>query len=247
VEEAFDSGASEVCIVVQKEDVEMFESFFNAPLDIGHFNKLSQQGKAYQKKLMELGSKTAIIAQDHQEGLGHAVHVAGDWIGREPFLLMLGDHIYRSNTEMPCARQLLDIYELHQKNVVGLRVTKESEIGRFGTVAGLWEPSDSRLLNITEIAEKPSLDYARDKLRVDGLAGDEYLTIFGLYVLSPSVFEVLKEHISQNLRRKGEFDLTLALDVLRAEEGFLGYLIEGNRFDIGLPLSYLETLKNFTG
>ena len=142
---------------------------------------------------------------------------------------------------------MLEIYEKHLKNVIGLRKTHESLIGRFGTVAGLWDPNEKGLLNITEIAEKPSLDYARDKLRVDGLAGDEYLTIFGLYVLSPSVFEVLKEHISQNLRRKGEFDLTLALDVLRAEEGFLGYLIEGDRFDIGLPLSYLETLKNLAG
>ncbi|MBW7998251.1 MAG: GHMP kinase, partial [Candidatus Glassbacteria bacterium] len=117
VEEAFDSGAGEVCIVVRKEDVEIFESFFNAPLDIGHFNKLGRKAKAYQNRLMELGSKTAIIAQDHQEGLGHAVHVAGEWIGREPFLLMLGDHIYRSNTEFPCSRQLLDVYEKHQKNV----------------------------------------------------------------------------------------------------------------------------------
>ena len=64
VEEAFDSGASSVCIVVQKEDVEMFESFFNAPLDIGHFNKLSQQAKSYQHRLMELGSKNG----DHRAG-----------------------------------------------------------------------------------------------------------------------------------------------------------------------------------
>ncbi|OGG05410.1 MAG: GHMP kinase [Candidatus Glassbacteria bacterium RIFCSPLOWO2_12_FULL_58_11] len=247
VEEALASGASGVCIVVQKEDVGLFESFFNAPLEIGHYNKLSLAARSYQTRLMEIGSKTTILAQEHQEGLGHAVHTAGEWIGQEPFLLMLGDHLYRSQTAVPCSRQLLDIYEKHQKNVIGLRKTHESLIGRFGTVAGLWDPNEKGLLNITEIAEKPSLDYARDKLRVDGLAGDEYLTIFGLYVLSPSVFEVLKEHISQNLRRKGEFDLTLALDVLRAEEGFLGYLIEGDRFDIGLPLSYLETLKNFAG
>ncbi len=245
VEEAFDSGAGAVCIVVQKEDVEMFESFFNAPLRIGHFNKLSQQSKAYQNRLMELGSKTAIIAQDHQEGLGHAVHVASDWIGREPFLLMLGDHIYRSNSDVPCARQLLDIYEKHQKNVVGLRVTHESEIGRFGTVAGLWEPGDNRLLNVTEIAEKPAVDYARANLRVDNLADDEYLTIFGLYVLSPSVLDILKDHISDNLRRKGEFDLTVALDVMRAEEGFLGYVIDGDRFDIGVPEVYLESLQKY--
>ena len=66
-----------------------------------------------------------------------------------------------------------------------------------------------------------------------------------LRYISPSIFEILKDHISRNLRRKGEFDLTAALDVLRAQEGFLGYLIHGNRFDIGAPLAYLETLKTF--
>ena len=122
---------------------------------------------------------------------------------------------------------------------------RDSDIHSFGTVAGLWEPGEEGLLNITEFAEKPSVDYARDKLRVDGLPENEYLTVFGLYVISPSIFEVLKDHISQNLRRKGEFDLTIALDVLRAEEGFLGYLIDGDRFDIGVPGAYLETLKTF--
>jgi UTP-glucose-1-phosphate uridylyltransferase/mevalonate kinase len=247
VEEALTSGASEVCIVVQREDVELFESFFNAPLEIKHYNKLSQAARSYQNRLMEIGSHTTIIAQDHQEGLGHAVYTAGEWVGDEPFLLMLGDHIYRSRTAIPCARQLLDIYEKYQKNVVGLRRTPKSLIGRFGTAAGLWENFDEGVLNITEFAEKPSEDYAIENLRVDRLGEDEYLTIFGLYVLSPSVFNVLKEHIGQNLRLAGEFDLTAALDTVRAEEGFLGYLINGDRFDIGLPLSYLETVKEFPG
>ncbi|MBW7997991.1 MAG: GHMP kinase, partial [Candidatus Glassbacteria bacterium] len=127
----------------------------------------------------------------------------------------------------------------------GLRVTNESEIGRYGTVAGLWEPGDNRLLNITEIAEKPSADYARANLRVDNLGDDEYLTIFGLYILGPTVFDILKEHITDNLRRKGEFDLSLALDVMRAEEGFLGYVIDGDRFDIGVPQAYLESLQRY--
>ena len=194
-----------------------------------------------------MGSKTTIIAQEHQEGLGHAVYTARDWIGNEPFLLMLGDHLYRSRNSTPCARQLLDIYEKYQKNIVGLRRTPASLIGRFGTVAGLWENREEGLLNITEIAEKPSLNYAKERLRVDGLGEDEYLTIFGLYIISPNVFDIIKEHISQNLRRGGEFDLTAALDVIRAEEGFLGYLINGDRFDIGLPLSYLETIESFPG
>jgi len=246
VEEAFDSGASQVCIVVQKGDVGLFESFFNAPLELKHYNKLSREAKNYQNKLQAMGSKTTIIAQEHQEGLGHAVYVAREWLEDEPFLLMLGDHLYRSHAPLPCARQLLDVYEKYQKSVVGLRVTHESMIERFGTVAGLWENREEGLLSITEFAEKPSLEYARDRLRVDCLGKDEYLTVFGLYVIAPGVLEILAAQIKENLRRKGEFELTSALENLRAEKGFLGALIDGERFDIGIPLSYLETMSKFS-
>jgi len=193
-----------------------------------------------------MGSKTTIIAQEHQEGLGHAVYVAREWLEDEPFLLMLGDHIYRSNTSLPCAGQLLDIYEKYRKSVVGLRVTPESMIGRFGTVGGLWEDREGGLLSITEFAEKPSVEYARERLRVDGLGKKEYLSIFGLYVIAPKVLDILAGQIRENLRRKGEFELTGALESLRAEQGFLGALIDGERFDIGIPLSYLETVIEFS-
>ena len=69
--------------------------------------------------------------------------------------------------------------------------------------------------------------------------------MFGQYVLSPRVFDLLDEAIRGNLREQGEFQLTSALDHLRQEEGFLGYLTEGRRFDIGVPEAYLETLKTF--
>ncbi|MCE5270015.1 GHMP kinase [bacterium] len=248
VEEAMESGIQEVCIVVQKEDVELFASFFNSPLELVHYNKLSRAARDYQNRLMEIGSHTTIIAQEHQEGLGHAVYTAREWLDGEPFLLMLGDHIYRSRSETPCSRQLLDIYELYQKSVVGLMRTPEELIGRFGTAAGLWEDQARGVLNITEFAEKPSVDYARECLRVDGVGLDHYLTVFGLYVIDPRIIDKLKDHIGANLRRSsGEFELTAALDEIRSELGFMGYMIDGERFDIGLPLSYLQSVRDYYG
>ena len=75
----------------------------------------------------------------------------------------------------------------------------------------------------------------------------EYLTLFGQYVLSPRVFDVLAELIHNNRRDRGEFQLTSALDRLRQEEGVFGYETKGRRFDIGVPASYLETLRTFPG
>jgi UTP--glucose-1-phosphate uridylyltransferase len=69
--------------------------------------------------------------------------------------------------------------------------------------------------------------------------------VFGQYIIKPKLFEYLREHIENNVRERGEFQLTSALDRLRQEDGFLGLMVEGKRFDIGLPEYYLETLRTF--
>jgi UTP--glucose-1-phosphate uridylyltransferase len=74
---------------------------------------------------------------------------------------------------------------------------------------------------------------------------DQFCTVFGQYVLSPRIFEFLEEHITGNIREKGEFQLTSCLDKLRLEDGFMGYLVQGKRFDIGLPQAYLQTIVEF--
>ena len=141
---------------------------------------------------------------------------AREALGNEPFLLMLGDHLYRSNIERSCAQQLLEAYHQHGTSLVGLRRTPEDQIAAFGTVAGVWLEG-GELLNIIEFAEKPTVDYARSHLLVPGLPGHEYLTLFGQYIIKPQIFDYLEEHIKNNVRERGEFQLTSALDRLRQD------------------------------
>ena len=75
---------------------------------------------------------------------------------------------------------------------------------------------------------------------------DEYLTVFGEYIIKPQIFEYLEENINNNLREHGEFQLTSALDRLRQEDGFQGLILNGQRFDIGIPEHFLETLARFS-
>ena len=244
VEEALNAGLDEVVIIVQQEDIEAFRAFFNIQVSIENFNKLPPQFQAYARRLLDMGRNVKFLVQPKQEGLGHAVYSAREIIGGEPFLLMLGDHIYRSNRDESCAQQLLSAFNQHGTSVVGLRRTAESQIANFGTVTGRWIDPD-HLLHITEFAEKPSLDYARVNLQVPGLADDEYLTVFGQYIITPEIFAYLEEQIENNVRQGGEFQLTSALEYLRQERGFNGLMIDGQRFDIGLPEHYLETLQHF--
>ncbi|MGB8644002.1 MAG: sugar phosphate nucleotidyltransferase [Anaerolineae bacterium] len=244
VEEAIEAGIEEVIIVVQENDLEDFRSFFNQPVSIENYNKLPPHFQQYAKRILELGQRVRFATQHTQEGFGHAVLSARERVGEEPFLLMLGDHLYRSTADRSCARQLLDLYQQYGTSVVGLRLAPEDQIASFGTVTGAWLAGE-RVLNITEFAEKPTMDYARAHLRVPGLDDKGYLTLFGQYVLKPRLFDYIAEHVTHNVRERGEFQLTSALDRLRQEDGFLGLVMEGQRYDIGIPEHYLETIKTF--
>jgi UTP-glucose-1-phosphate uridylyltransferase/mevalonate kinase len=241
VEEAIEAGMEEVIIIVQKHDLRAFEEFFNTQVTIENFNKLPRHFQEYARKLLEMGQKARFVLQPTQEGLGHAVFSAREAIGNEPFLLMLGDHIYRSDSDHSCAQQLVNAFNQYGISVIGVRQTPEHMLANFGAVTGHW--IGDKLLNLTEFVEKPTIEYARENLRVDGL--DEYLTVFGQYIIKPQVFDYLEEHIQNNVRERGEFQLTSALDRLRKEDGFLGLMIDGKRYDIGLPDYYLETLQTF--
>ena len=244
VEEALNAGIDEVVIIVQAHDLEAFQSFFNVQITIENYNKLPRRSQEYAQRILEMGRHVTFAIQSTQEGFGHAVYCAREAVGNEPFLLMLGDHLYRSGGEVSCARQLIEAYNRHRISVLGLRRTPEDQIANFGTATGVWI-EENRVLNVTEFAEKPTVDYARNNLRVSGVAENEYLTVFGQYIIKPQLFDYLEEHITNNVRERGEFQLTSALDRLRREDGFLGLMMDGQRYDIGLPQYYLETLQTF--
>lgn len=245
VEEALNAGIEEVFIIVQRDDLDDFRSFFNSQISIENFNKLPPMFQDYSRRLLQMGQSVRFIIQENQEGFGHAVYNTRAHIGNEPFLLMLGDHIYRSNTNVSCARQMVEAYNQHGQSVVGLKRTPEDQISSFGVVCGNWVEED-HLLNITEFAEKPNLDYARNNLRVANVPEGEYLTVFGQYIIKPEIFDFLETNIHNNVRERGEFQLTSALDRLRQSDGFQGLVIDGRRFDIGIPEHYLETLQEFS-
>ncbi len=245
VEEALEAGLEEVIIIVQEHDLDAFESFFNVQVPIENYNKLPRHFQEYAQRILDIGRRVKFVVQERQEGFGHAVYSARDTVGNEPFLLMLGDHLYRSNGSLNCAQQLLEAYNQHGVSILGLRQTPEEQIASFGTITGVWIDQPT-LLSVNEFAEKPTLDYARSNLHTPGLPPDEYLTVFGEYIIKPQIFDYLEENINNNVREHGEFQLTSALDRLRQEDGFQGLVIDGQRFDIGLPEHYLETLAKFS-
>ena len=179
IEEAMSAGITEVGIVVQPDDKEMFEDLLKNPPKKELLDKLSPQNQEYSQYIEDLGSKITFLLQEEQLGYGHAVFCAKDWIQDEPFLLMLGDHIYASDIDKSCASQLVDIYEQVNQSVVSLTTTPGENLHTSGCVTGVWQELNS-ILSVTQLYEKPTIEYAQQHLRVEGMSENNFLCIFGL-------------------------------------------------------------------
>ena len=246
VEEAVSAGVEEVGIIVQASDLPQFESFFHQRPAAHYLEKLAAKQGDYIDYLDALGQRVTFLIQDTQEGFGHAVFCAREWVGDAPFLLLLGDHLYISDTEQSCAAQLLDQYEQWDKSAIAIEPTPVETIAHRGCIVGSWVKPDE-LLSITQLVEKPEVDYAKQNLHVDGMAENELLAVFGMYVLTPQIFNFLQASIEQNQRDRGEFQLTSCLEQLQRAEGMIGYQVKGRSFDTGQPDAYRHALIEFRG
>jgi len=242
-EEALDSAIEELCIVAAPGDEEQYRQ---------HFRGLSSQllpaykGKEWalreSERLADIERRLTYVIQETQEGYGHAVYCARDFVGDEPFLLLLGDHVYISGNAERCSQQVLRVFEREGATVSAVKRTPEEMLHLFGTVRGEPLPDPSgRLYEVTAIKEKPTPEYAEEHLRTPGLRRGEYLCFFGMQVFTPAIFDCLEYHIRHDIRERGEIQLTSSQEMLRQRERYLAYEAVGDRYDMGVPYGYVET------
>jgi len=246
VEEAISGGIEEIGIVVQESDLNLFHDLFKTPPQPELLKKLSAENLEYTNYLQSIGDRITILTQTEQEGFGHAVFCTQEWVGNEPFLLLLGDHIYTSDIEASCAKQILDIYQQVNTSVIAITPMDAEIIHKAGCVGGTWQSDMTEgILSISQIYEKPTVEYARENLQVMGMPHNQFLGIFGMYILEPAIFGLLGSEITNNERLKGEFQLTTCLDKLRKANGAIAYLVQGKYYDTGMPLFYRQTMIDY--
>jgi len=243
VEDLLASGIEDVGIVVQPRDRGLFEEIFYSPPPPDSFKRLSASDQEYCRHMSDVGRHVSFIAQDTAGGFGHAVYCAREWVGDRAFLLALGDHLFSSRTQVPCARQLLTSSNATK---AASWASRSSHRRRFdgGLRGGLLEVAGHPARHHA-LRGEASADLARERLVVEGLGVDSYLGLFGQYVLTPRVFDLLAERIDGGSASSSELDLTATLDDLRREEGFVGYVVEGESYDIGMPEKYRNALGSF--
>jgi UTP--glucose-1-phosphate uridylyltransferase len=242
-EEALDSGIEEICVVCAPGD----EAQYRARFELLRNNLVATYGavdwaREQEERLSNLLKRLHFAPQKEPLGYGHAVHCTKDFVGREPFLLLLGDHLYVSHAKVQrCAQQLIDLATREECAVAAVHATPEHMVGHYGTVSGKRVPNQGGVYQIERILEKPSLSRAELDLHVPGLRIGHYLCFFGMHVLTPSIFDLLGEKIEANAKRKAETLLTPSLEDLAKREKYLALEVEGTRYDIGAVFGLLRT------
>jgi UTP--glucose-1-phosphate uridylyltransferase len=241
IEEALASGIEEVAIVSAPEDVETYRRYFQAmPDDLRPRFAGKEWGLEISARLAEIGRRLTVLPQPSAEGYGHAVWCAREWVGDDPFLLLLGDHVYISCEERTAMRQVMDVAERHDRTVYAVQRTPERKLYRYGTLAA--RPLDAPgVYQVLAVREKPTVAEARASLRVPGLPDGEYLTFFGIQVLAPEVMECLDEMVRNNVRERGEFQFATAQAMLAERSPVLACEVDADVYDMGVPLGLVET------
>lgn len=246
MEELIQAGIEEIALIIQPEQQEEYDRLFRKDMTIQHYRKLPKDKREYNVQIQHMGMKITYLYQKEQLGFGHAVYQAKDFAGEDPVLMVLGDHLYRSNRSMNCAAQMIHAYERSGMLTISLDEVELSRVNHYGILAGSFIDMDDRMMHVDSMVEKPTADYARQYLGVKDKKGNKrYYCVFGQYVLTPKVFTLLERNVRGYREGGGEIELTSVLDEVRATDGMAGYVIDGERFDIGLPEEYRKTLATF--
>jgi UTP--glucose-1-phosphate uridylyltransferase len=246
VEEATCSGIEEVCIVAQPDDVPLFERYFKRRLSAEQERRIraSESASSQYDALLELSGRISFAVQETPEGYGHAVYCARQFVGNEPFLLLLGDHLHLSRSGERCARQLLSVFESTGVSTSSVSLTHESQLHQFGAIAGTKLSSNPSIYTVSEIIEKPLVEYAREHLHIEGVPEGFYLCWFGQHAFAPDIFDAIEYHIRNNIREHNEIQLTNAQDLLRRTNGiYYAVVADGVRCDFGVPEGFARTIQ----
>lgn len=251
LEELVQSGIEEICLVLgSEEERRQYADFFEHPLSDDHLQKLNPEAQEYENRILDIGKRLRYVYQREKRGFGHAVYQAAQFAGNEPVLLLLGDTLYRSDSNKPCALQMVEEYERYNSLLVSIHTVPLSEVSHYGILHGVWEDKERTALSVDVINEKPKPSYAEEFLGVRNNNGEkEYYSVFGQYILTPEVFEqlhldIMKAEMDKDYSR--EIELTSALEAVRQHSGMMGVRLKGRMYDMGNSAALVRAVTEFS-
>ncbi|WP_286229786.1 UTP--glucose-1-phosphate uridylyltransferase GalU [Neobacillus mesonae] len=230
VEEAIQSGIEDI-LIISGRGKRAIEDHFDKSYELEE----TLLKKEKYEKLVEIQAISNLanihyVRQKEPLGLGHAIHCAASFIGNEPFAVLLGDDIVKSDT--PCLKQLINVFDEYQSPVLGVQEVDANEVSKYGIIDPITNKSlekDVFLLNT--VVEKPAIEEAPSRY-----------AIMGRYVLTPEIFEILAKLPPGS---GNEIQLTDGIKQLNESQSVMAYNFEGKRYDVGDKVGFVQATLDF--
>ena len=222
IEEAAASGITDILIITGR-NKRAIEDHFDRSIEL----EMELERKHKDKLLQEIKDISNIvniqyIRQQTPKGLGHAVLCAKNFVGNEPFAVLLGDDVVDSN--VPCLKQLMNVYDRYNSSVLGVQQVSWNDVDKYGIVSG--EVMEDGIHKVKTLFEKPDREIAPSNV-----------AILGRYIITPDIFPIL-EHTEPGAGL--EIQLTDALKELARHKAVYAYEFAGCRYDVGDKLGFLK-------
>jgi UTP--glucose-1-phosphate uridylyltransferase len=213
IEEAARGGVDNICVVVCPGDEALYASAAG-----------------------DVAARLTFILQQEPRGYGHAISCAHDFVGDQPFLHMVGDHLWVSRTAQGCAEQLLEVAMAEACAVSAVQASRETLLAYFGALGGRRVHGRQDLYTVEDVIEKPTPTEAEQRLLVPGLRAGHYLCFFGMHVLGPALMAILARHVAEG---QPNIALAPALAELASKERYLALERPWSRYDVGVKYGLL--------
>ncbi len=222
IKEAVDAGIEDIIIITGR-GKRSIEDHFDRSIELEL--ELEKSGKEKELAMVrEIADMTNLyyIRQKQPKGLGHAVLMAKEFIGNEPFAVLLGDDIVVSKTA--CIGQMMEVFNEKQATVLGVQTVAKENVSKYGIIAG--ERLNERVYRVDDMVEKPAVGEAPSNVAV-----------LGRYIIMPEIFRYLE---TQQAGKGGEIQLTDALKRLAKDQSMYAYDFKGHRYDVGSKVGFLQ-------
>jgi UTP--glucose-1-phosphate uridylyltransferase len=213
IEEALRAGVEDICVVVCPGDEAVYAGATG-----------------------DIAAQLTFVPQAEPLGYGHAVYCAHEFVDSQPFLHLVGDHLWVSRTGQGCAEQIVEVAQAESCAVSAVQASRESLLPYYGTVGGRRVAGRPDLYVVEDVIEKPTPTEAEQRLLVPGLRAGHYLCFFGIHVLTPAVMEILGRHVAGG---HSSITLSSALVELAKGERYLALERPWWRYDVGVKYGLL--------
>jgi UTP--glucose-1-phosphate uridylyltransferase len=218
IDEALSTGVDDICIIINPGDQ-----------------------AAYTEAAGDAAGRITFAEQPAPKGYGHALHCARGFVGNDPFLHLISDHLYACRGKKRCAQQMVAAAEAEGCAISGVQPTRENMLTYYGTIGGRRVGGRNDLYEVETVAEKPTPTEAEQTLIVPGLRAGHYLCFFGMHVLTPAVMDLLGQEIAaaEAQNSTSPVQLSGALARLSTRERYLALEVQGLRYNLGLQYGLL--------